>query len=161
MWVTFLSAGTWKGENKGKLSSLVKVKVDQSCPTLFDPVGTLSLSQGIIPTKGSNPGLPHCGQILSAEPQGKPKNIGVVAYPFSRGLSQPRNWIRVSCIAGRFFCQLSYQGSPLISGKACSSKICTSDYVKRSEQKNILKAATECQRITMIIFFTIWYTKAL
>ena len=26
-----------------------------------------------------------------------------VAYPFSRGLSQPRNWTRVSCIAGRFF----------------------------------------------------------
>ena len=61
----------------------------------------------------------------------------------------------------QILCQLSYQGSPLISGKACSSKICISDYVKCSEQKYILKAATECQRITMIIFFTIWYTKAL
>ena len=26
-----------------------------------------------------------------------------VAYPFSSGSSPPRNWIRVSCIAGRFF----------------------------------------------------------
>ena len=26
-----------------------------------------------------------------------------VAYPFSRGSSQPRNRARVSCIAGRFF----------------------------------------------------------
>ena len=26
-----------------------------------------------------------------------------VAFPFSRGSSQPRNWTRVSCIAGRFF----------------------------------------------------------
>ena len=26
-----------------------------------------------------------------------------VAFPFSMGSSQPRNWIRVSCIAGRFF----------------------------------------------------------
>ena len=26
-----------------------------------------------------------------------------VAYPFSRGSSRPRNWARVSCIAGRFF----------------------------------------------------------
>ena len=26
-----------------------------------------------------------------------------VAYPFSRGSSQPRNWIRISCIVGRFF----------------------------------------------------------
>ena len=45
---------------------------------------------------------------LPAEPQGKPKDIGV-AYPFSRGSSQPRNrmgsrnWTRVSCIVGRFF----------------------------------------------------------
>ena len=27
-------------------------------------VGSLSLFQGIFPTQGSNPGLPHCGQIL-------------------------------------------------------------------------------------------------
>ena len=26
-----------------------------------------------------------------------------VAFPFSRGSSQPRNWTRVSCIAGKFF----------------------------------------------------------
>ena len=26
-----------------------------------------------------------------------------VAFPFSRGSSRPRNWTRVSCIAGRFF----------------------------------------------------------
>ena len=27
-------------------------------------VGSLSLFQGIFPNLGSNPGLPHCGQIL-------------------------------------------------------------------------------------------------
>ena len=27
-------------------------------------VGSLSLLQGILPTQGSNPGLPHCRQIL-------------------------------------------------------------------------------------------------
>ena len=27
-------------------------------------MGSLSLLQGIFPTQGSNPGLPHCGQIL-------------------------------------------------------------------------------------------------
>ena len=27
-------------------------------------VGSLSLLQGIVPTQGSNPGLPHCRQIL-------------------------------------------------------------------------------------------------
>ena len=36
-------------------------------------VGSLSLLQGIFPTQGSNPGLPHCRQILyQLSPQGKP-----------------------------------------------------------------------------------------
>ena len=55
-----------------------EVKVAQLCPTLCDPmdyspwnspgqnigVGSLSLLQGIFPTQGSNPGLPHCRRIL-------------------------------------------------------------------------------------------------
>ena len=40
---------------------------------------------------------------LPAEPPGKPKNPGVIAYPFSRGSFQPRKQTRVSCIAGGFF----------------------------------------------------------
>ena len=56
------------------------MKVAQSCLTLCDPmdytahgmnspgqnteVGSLSLLQGIFPTQKSNPGLPHCRQIL-------------------------------------------------------------------------------------------------
>ena len=32
-----------------------------------------------------------------------------VAIPFSRGSSQPRDWVWVSCIAGRFFPRLNYQ----------------------------------------------------
>ena len=37
------------------------------------------LLHGIFPTQGSNPGLPHCRQVLylPAKPQGKPKNTGV------------------------------------------------------------------------------------
>ena len=36
-------------------------------------VGGLSLLQGIFPTQGSNPGLPHCRQILyQLKPQGSP-----------------------------------------------------------------------------------------
>ena len=53
-----------------------KVKVAHSCPTLCDPMdpmeffmpeywsGSLSLLQGIFPTQGWNPGLPHCRRIL-------------------------------------------------------------------------------------------------
>ena len=37
-----------------------------------------------------------------------------VAIPISRGSSQPRGWIQVSCIASRFFYCLSHQGSPSI-----------------------------------------------
>ena len=67
-------------------------------------VGSLSLLQGIFSTQGLNPGLPHCGQILyQLSRKGSPRILERVAYPFSRGSSQPRNRTRVSCIAGRFF----------------------------------------------------------
>ena len=67
-------------------------------------VGSLSLLQGIFPTQGSNPGLPHCRQILyQLSHQGSLRTLKWVAYPFCRGSSQPRNWTRVSCIAGGFF----------------------------------------------------------
>ena len=36
-----------------------------NCPGQNTGVGNLSLLQGIFPTQGSNPGLPHCRQILS------------------------------------------------------------------------------------------------
>ena len=63
-------------------------------------VGSLSLLQGIFPTKGSNPGLPHCRQILyQLRHKGSPRTLVWVAYPFSSGSSRPR----VSCIAGRYF----------------------------------------------------------
>ena len=53
-----------------KWKSLSHVRL---CDTLYSPwnspgqntgVGSLSLLQGIFPTQGSNPGLPHCRQIL-------------------------------------------------------------------------------------------------
>ena len=65
----------------------VKVKVAQSCPTLWHPMdspwnspgqnigmGSLSLLQGIFPTQGLNPGLPHCRQIIyQLSHQGSPE----------------------------------------------------------------------------------------
>ena len=97
----------------------VKVKVAQSCPTLCDPnglytprnslgqnigVGSISLLQGIFPTQGLNPGLPHCRQTLyQLSHKGSPRILGWVAYPFSSRSSRPRNWTGISCIAGAFF----------------------------------------------------------
>ena len=67
-------------------------------------VGSLLLLQGIFPTQGFNPGLPHWRQILyQLSHQGSPRILEWVAYPFSRGSSQPRNRTGVSCIVGGFF----------------------------------------------------------
>ena len=94
------------------------MKVAQLCLILCDPMGYtvhgilqartevsyLSLLQGIFPTQGLDPGLPHCRQIFyQLSHKGSPWILVWVAYPFSRGSSQPRNQTRVSCIAGGFF----------------------------------------------------------
>ena len=67
-------------------------------------VGSLSLLQRIFPTQGLNPGLPHCKWILyQLIHKGTPRILEWIAYPFSRGSSQPRSWTGVSCIVGGFF----------------------------------------------------------
>ena len=109
---------------EGCVCVCVAVLVAQLCPTLYElmdcrlpgssvhgdspgkntGVGCHTLLQGTFPTQGSNPGLPHCRQILYClSHQGSPRILQWVAYPFSRGSSQPRNRTRVSCIAGGFF----------------------------------------------------------
>ena len=67
-------------------------------------VGCHFLLQGIFPTQGMNPGLPHCRRILyQLRCKRSPTVLQWVSYPFSSGSSQPRNWTRISCIAGGFF----------------------------------------------------------
>ena len=51
-------------------------------------IGCLFLLQGIFPTQGSNPGLPHCRRILyQMSHKGSPRILVWVAYPFSSGSS--------------------------------------------------------------------------
>ena len=74
-------------------------------------VGCHFLLQGIFPTQGSNLGLLPCRQILYWLSYKGSRVHGIlqarilewVAFPFSRGSSQPRDWIQVSHIAGGFF----------------------------------------------------------
>ena len=67
-------------------------------------VGCHAILQRIFPIQGMNPGLPHCKWILYClSHQGSPRELEWVAYSFSRGSSWPRNWNRVSSIAGEFF----------------------------------------------------------
>ena len=89
---------------------IVLCLVTQSCLTLCDhidcsPPGSLvhgdsqgkntgvgchARLQGIFPTQGLNPRLPHCRQILyHLSHQGSPKILEWVAYPFSGDLSDP------------------------------------------------------------------------
>jgi len=90
----------------------VKVKVTKSCPTLCDPmdynpwnspgqntgVGSLSLFQGIFLTQGSNPGLPHCRQILyQLSHQGKPKEVLTSHAQTHRDTHTRRNTHRDTC----------------------------------------------------------------
>ena len=73
-------------------------------------IGCLFLLQGIFPTQGSNPGLPHCRRILyQMSHKGSPRILVWVAYPFSSGSSWPRNPTGVSCIAGEFFTSMEVQ----------------------------------------------------
>ena len=86
--------------------------VTQSCLTLCEPmdcsppgssvhgdspgkntgVGCHALLQGIFPTQGSNPGLPHCRwSLYCLSHQGSQRILEWVAYPFFRVSSQPRN----------------------------------------------------------------------
>ena len=109
--------------------------VAQSCPNLWDPmvcvlrdssihvdfpdnstgVGCHALLQEIFPTQGWNTGILHCRWILyHLSHQRSPRILDWVAYPFSRGSSQPRNWTGVSCIAGRFFTSWATREAPCI-----------------------------------------------
>ena len=96
-----------------KLQEIVKVKVALWYLTLWNSmnspgqntgVGSLSLLQEIFPTQGSNPGLPHCRQILyQLSHKESLRLLEWAAYPFSSGSSWPKNRTGVSCIAGGFF----------------------------------------------------------
>ena len=81
-------------------------------------VGSLSLLQGIFPTQISNPGPPHCRQILyQLSYQRSPRILEWVAYPFSSGSSWPES--NQGVLHYRMIpYQLSYQGKQKEEG-AC------------------------------------------
>ena len=81
---------TWNGTTSlqirvTQIYTEVKVKVTQSCPTLCIVHGILQ------------------ARILEW-----------VAFPFSKGSSQPRNQTQVSCIAGRFFTSWATVEAPIM-----------------------------------------------
>ena len=103
--LNWITASTGNYHNiLNQITCAVFCLVTQSCPTLHDAmdcsppgssvhgdspgkitgVGCHALLQGIFPTQGSNPGLPHCRQILyRLSHQGSLRILEWVAYPFS------------------------------------------------------------------------------
>ena len=76
-------------------------------------MGSCSLLQGVFPTQGLNPGLPHCRWILyQLSHQGSPRILEWVGYLLSSGSSRPRNWTGISCIAGGFFTSWAIREAP-------------------------------------------------
>ena len=105
--ITFISVTICESESRSMVSNSLwphGLYSPRNSPGQNTGVGSLSLLQGIFPTQGSNPCLPHCRQILYLlRHKGSPSILEWVAYPFSRGSSRPRNRIGVSCIADGFF----------------------------------------------------------
>ena len=103
----------WKP--KKKLANFGKIKVFELCLTLCDPmdsslwnspgqktgVGSCCLLQRIFPIQGLNPEAPTLQvNSLSAEPPGKPKNIGIGSLSFLQRVFQtqtPSNWGLLHC----------------------------------------------------------------
>ena len=77
------------------------------------------LLQEIVPTEGSNPGLPHCKQVLYClSHQGSQRILECIAYAFSRGSSWPRNQTWDYCIAGRFFTSWAGKATRELPGRS-------------------------------------------
>ena len=113
--------------------------IAQSCPTLCNPmdwslpgfsvhgdfpgqkigVGCHAFLQGIFPTQGSNPGLPHWRQILYHQShQESPRILEWVVCPFSRRSSWPRDQTKspVSLLHCRQILYCWATGETLIGG---------------------------------------------
>ena len=99
-WVAFTSLHFTRGLIALQVRS--EMKVIQLCPTVvhgvqYSPQNTgvcsLSLSQGIYPTKRWKSGLPHCRRILyQLIHKVSPSILEWVDHPLPRESSPPRNW---------------------------------------------------------------------
>ena len=104
--VLAFSTGKWKWKSLSHVWFLVPhgLYSPWNSPGQNNGLSSRSLLQGIFPSQGLNPGLLHCRQIpYQLSHQGSPRILEWVAYAFSSRSSWPRNWTRISWIAGGFF----------------------------------------------------------
>ena len=129
----------------------VKVKVTQSCPTLYDLMNytvhgilqarilewvAFPFSRGSSqPRDQTQVSRTAGGFFTSWVTKGSPRILEWIAYPFSSGSSWPRNQSGVSCIASGSFTNLSYQGSQIVHFEIV--KMVNLTYILPCEKKTI------------------------
>ena len=114
-----------------------------------------ALLEGIFPTQGSNPSLPHCRWILyHLSHQGSPRILEWVAYPSLRETFQPRELIQVYRMQADSL-PVVLPGKPLVHGTSVSFLVLVSNYsfILRNLQGNL---GEECMRHRSIVFVTSW-----
>ena len=85
-------------------------------------VGSLYLLQGIFPTQGLNPGLPHYRQILyQLSHKGSPRILEWVSLSFLQGIFPSQESNQIACIAGGFFTNWATGKRPEIMMKLITS----------------------------------------
>ena len=78
-------------------------------------VGSLSLLQGIVPTQGLNPGLPHCRQILyQLSHKGSPRILELGSLSLLQRIFPTRELNQGLLDCRWILYQLSYQGIQLV-----------------------------------------------
>ena len=78
-------------------------------------VGSLSLLQGIVPTQGLNPGLPHCRQILyQLSHKGSPRILELGRLSLLQRIFPTRELNQGLLDCSWFLYQLSYPGIQLV-----------------------------------------------
>ena len=86
-------------------------------------VGSLFLLQGIFPTQGLNPGVPHCRWTLyQLSHKGSTRTLEWVACPFSSGSSWSRNQTGVSFTGSGFFTNWAIWKTPHHRRQECKSR---------------------------------------
>ena len=115
IWIPMVDS-CWKSESCWVLSDSLRPRGLYSpwnSPGQNTGMGICSLLQGIFPTQGSNPGLPHCRQILyQLSHQGSPRITAVGSLSLLQPIfpTQKSNQGLLHC--RQILYQLSNQGSP-------------------------------------------------
>ena len=112
--------------------SLWWVKVAQLCPTLCDPMN------------------PTVHGILQA------RILEWVAFPISRGSSQPRDRTQVSCIAGRFFTSWATREAQELLEWVAYPFSCVSSWPRnRTHHMQFFFHSIGCLLVLLMIFFAV------